>query len=59
MAMQATTSVCLLKYAQGSPDKGIRFNGISFDLHLFSDLDWAGDRVTRLATTGYIVFAVW
>ena len=31
--------VYLLKYIQGSPDKGIRFCGSSFDIHVFSDLD--------------------
>ena len=46
--------VYLLRYIQGSTDKGIRFSGSSFDLHVFSDLDWAGDRVTRRSTTGYI-----
>ena len=49
--------VYLLKYVQGSPDRGIRFSGSSFDLHVFSDLDWTGDRETRRSTTGYIVFA--
>ena len=49
--------VYLLRYIQGSTDEGIRFSESSFDLHVFSDSDWAGDRVTRRSTTGYIVFA--
>ena len=31
--------VYLLGYIQGSTEKGIRFSGSSFDLHVFSDLD--------------------
>ena len=49
--------VYLLKYIQGSPDKGIRFSGSSFNLHVFSDTDWAGDLVNRRSTTGDILFA--
>ena len=47
----------LLKHIQGSPGKGIRFGGSSFDLHVLSDSDRVGDRVTRRSTSGYIVFA--
>ena len=37
--------------------KGIRFSGKHFDIHIFSDADWAGDVVSHRSTTGYIVFA--
>ena len=46
--------VYLLKYLQGSTYKDIRF---SFDLHVFSDSDRAGDQVTKRSTTGDIVLA--
>jgi hypothetical protein len=36
---------------------GIMFSGDEFDLHVFSDADWAGDIMTRRSTTGYVVFA--
>ena len=49
-------AIHLLKYLRGTVDKGIRFSGSEFDLHVFSDSDWAGDRMTRRSTTGYIVF---
>ena len=48
-------AIHLLKYLRGTVDKGIRFSGSEFDLHVFSDSDWAGDRMTRRSTTGYIV----
>ncbi|MFN9969944.1 MAG: Ty1/Copia family ribonuclease HI [Phycisphaerae bacterium] len=38
-------------------DNGIIFSGRKFDLHVFTDADWAGDRITRRSTTGYVVFA--
>ena len=47
--------VYLMKYIQGSLAKVI--SGRSFILHMFSNSDWAGDRVTRQTTTGYIMFA--
>eukprot|EP00602_Paraphysomonas_sp_CaronLab_P004809 CAMPEP_0185023452 /NCGR_PEP_ID=MMETSP1103-20130426/6129_1 /TAXON_ID=36769 /ORGANISM="Paraphysomonas bandaiensis, Strain Caron Lab Isolate" /LENGTH=1343 /DNA_ID=CAMNT_0027556055 /DNA_START=49 /DNA_END=4080 /DNA_ORIENTATION=+ len=49
-------AIHLLKYLRGTIDEGIRFSGSEFDLHVFSDSDWAGDRLTRRSTTGYIVF---
>ena len=47
----------LLQYLQCTVEKGIRFSGESFDMHVFTDADWAGDQVTRKSTTGYVVFA--
>lgn len=49
--------VHLLQYVRGTVDKGIRFSGDSFDMHIFTDADWAGDQVTRKSTTGFVVFA--
>lgn len=50
-------AVYLLKYVAGTVDKGIKFSGSKFDMHVFSDADWAGDIITRRSTTGYVVFA--
>ena len=49
--------VHLLQYMRGTVDKGISFSGKQFDMHIFTDADWAGDAVTRRSTTGYVVFA--
>eukprot|EP00602_Paraphysomonas_sp_CaronLab_P001187 CAMPEP_0185020694 /NCGR_PEP_ID=MMETSP1103-20130426/3325_1 /TAXON_ID=36769 /ORGANISM="Paraphysomonas bandaiensis, Strain Caron Lab Isolate" /LENGTH=1580 /DNA_ID=CAMNT_0027551749 /DNA_START=34 /DNA_END=4776 /DNA_ORIENTATION=- len=49
-------AIHLLKYLRGTTSKGIKFSGSKFDLHVFSDADWAGDILTRRSTTGYIVF---
>ena len=46
-----------LQYLRGTVHKGIRYSGGMFDLHVFTDADWAGDIITRRSTTGYIVFA--
>jgi hypothetical protein len=47
----------LLQYLSATLDKGIRFSGRMFDLHIFTDADWAGCLISRKSTTGYIVFA--
>jgi hypothetical protein len=49
--------VYLLQYVRSTVDRGIKFSGKSFDMHIFTDADWAGDQVTRKSTTGYVVFA--
>ncbi len=61
-ASKPTKATCklmtyLLQYIRGTVRKGIRFSGKSFDMHIFTDADWAGDTVSRRSTTGYIVFA--
>ncbi len=50
-------AVHLLQYLRGTSTLGIRFSGLSFDLHAFSDADWASDKLTRKSTTGYVVLA--
>jgi hypothetical protein len=50
-------AVHLLLYVRGTVEMGIMFSGDEFDLHVFSDADWAGDITTRRSTTGYVVFA--
>ena len=49
--------VHLMQYLRGTVDKGIIFSGNEFDMHIFTDSDWAGDLLTRRSTTGYVVFA--
>ena len=49
--------VYLLQYIRGTVQMGIRFSGSRFDMHVFTDADWAGDVLTRRSTTGYVVFA--
>lgn len=49
--------VYLMQYVRGTAHKGISFTGKCFDMHIFTDADWAGDAVTRKSTTGYVVFA--
>ena len=50
-------AVHLLQYLRRTSRYGIRFTATKFDLHAFSDSDWAGDKITRKSTTGYVVFA--
>ena len=61
-ASKPTRATCylmtyLLQYVRGTVRKGIRFSSKHFDMHIFTDADWAGDVVSRRSTTGYIVFA--
>ena len=46
----------LLRYVKGTIDQGLVFTPGSFDLHAFSDSDWAGDCHDRKSTSGYCVF---
>ncbi len=48
--------VYLMQYLRGTVNKGIKFSGSSFDMHVFTDADWAGDVISRRSTTGYVVF---
>ena len=38
--------VYLLQYVRGTVQMGIRFSGSRFDMHVFTDADWAGDVLT-------------
>jgi hypothetical protein len=49
--------VYLMQYLRGTVGKGIIFSGKSFDMHIFTYSDWAGDVLTRGSTTGYVVLA--
>ena len=49
--------VYLMQYVRGTVSCGIRFSGRMFDMHVFTDVDWAGDVLTRRSTTGYVVLA--
>ena len=47
----------LMQHVRGTVSKGIQFSGSMFNMHIFTDVDWAGDVLTRRSTTGYVVFA--
>ena len=47
----------LMQYVRGTVSKGMQFSGSMFDMHIFTDADWAGDVLTRRSTTEYVVFA--
>ena len=49
--------VYLKQYLLGVVILGMRFSGCTFGLHIFTDVDWAGDVLTRRSTTGYVIFA--
>ncbi|CAL2254173.1 unnamed protein product [Prunus armeniaca] len=46
----------ILRYLQGTLDHGLKFSTGPWQLHAFSDADWAGDVNTRRSTTGFVVF---
>ncbi|XP_021834587.1 uncharacterized protein LOC110774362 [Prunus avium] len=46
----------ILRYIQGTLDHGLKFSSGPWQLHAFSDADWAGDVNTRRSTTGFVVF---
>ena len=50
--------VYVMQYIRGTVQMGIKFSGSQFDMHIFTDADWAGDQLSRRSTTGYVVFAV-
>jgi hypothetical protein len=50
-------AVYVLLYLRGTVDKGFQFSGSEFDMHVFSDADWAGDIINRRSTAGHVVFA--
>ena len=45
-----------LQYLRGTVHMGIRYSGSMFDLHVFTDADWAGDVITRRSTTNLLIF---
>ena len=49
--------VYLMQYVPGTVSCGIRFSESMFDMHVYTDVDWAGDVLTRRVTTDYVVFA--
>ena len=46
----------ILCYLRGSLDEGLSFTASSFDIHAFSDADWAGSYIDRRSTTGFCLF---
>ena len=42
---------------RGTMSCSVRFSGSMFDLHIFADADWAGNRLTNRSTTVYVIFA--
>ena len=49
--------VYLMQCLRSTVHMGIKFSGSCFDMHVFTDADWAGDILTRRSTTWYVVFA--
>ena len=46
----------ILWYIHGTLDHGLTFTSGSWDLHAYSDADWASDVNTRRSTTGFVVY---
>ncbi|GMP85036.1 hypothetical protein CsSME_00038348 [Camellia sinensis var. sinensis] len=46
----------ILRFVQGTLPYGLTFTPSTFDLHGFSDANWAGDIHDRKSTSGYCVF---
>ncbi|KAI5327629.1 hypothetical protein L3X38_027025 [Prunus dulcis] len=46
----------ILRYIHGTLDHGLNFTSGSWDLHAYSDADWASDVNTRRSTTGFVVY---
>jgi hypothetical protein len=52
-----TTVKCILRYLQGTSDYGLLLRrSSSFDLVVYTDVDWATCPDTRRSTSGYAVF---
>ncbi|KAI5327491.1 hypothetical protein L3X38_026887 [Prunus dulcis] len=45
-----------LRYIHGTLDHGLNFTSGSWDLHAYSDADWASDVNTHRSTTGFVVY---
>ena len=48
----------LLQYLNGNPECKIIFAQGDWNLHGFSDADWAGCKITRRSTGGFIIFVM-
>ncbi|XP_028083357.1 uncharacterized protein LOC114284615 [Camellia sinensis] len=48
----------LLQFVQGTLAHGLTFSPCSFELHAFSDSNWAGDVLDRRSSSGYCVYLV-
>lgn len=46
----------LLRFIKGTLSHGLSYTPSSFDIHAFSDSNWAGDPSDRKSTFGYCVF---
>ncbi|XP_028062338.1 uncharacterized protein LOC114265722 [Camellia sinensis] len=46
----------LLRFIKGTISPGLTYTPSSFDLHAYSDSNWAGDAIDRKSTTSYCVF---
>ncbi|CAL2249462.1 unnamed protein product [Prunus armeniaca] len=46
----------ILRYIHGTLDHGLTFTSGSWDLHAYSDADWASDVNTRRSTTVFVVY---
>lgn len=46
----------LLRFIKGTLSHGLSYTPSSFDIHAFSDSNWAGDPSDRKSTSGYCVF---
>ncbi|TQD92916.1 hypothetical protein C1H46_021396 [Malus baccata] len=56
MASHFTAVKRILRYLKGTVDVGLTYSRGDWDLHAFSDADWAGDPNDRRSTTGLVVF---
>ncbi|XP_028082520.1 uncharacterized protein LOC114283849 [Camellia sinensis] len=46
----------LLRFVKGTLHHGLQFSPSTFDVHAFSDSNWAGDVLDRKSTSGYCIF---
>ncbi|XP_028108194.1 uncharacterized protein LOC114307033 [Camellia sinensis] len=46
----------LLRFVKGTLTHGLSYSPSSFDVHAFSDSNWAGDLLDRKSTSGYCIF---
>lgn len=46
----------LLRFVQGTLTHGLHFSPSSFDIHAFSDADWAGNPCDKRSTSGFCLY---